>query len=278
MKFAYVDESGDAGQTSVFVMAALLVDAYRLRRITADFDQILRALLDRHPGSPKELKTKAFIGGRGGWSEVPGDERKAFLRSLCELAARDGKVFASAICLNRFDEMKSAELASVTKNHYWHAAAMFVASMIQKRLQSEPNNKGLTVLVMDNNQQSMPALSDAIHVADPWFDGLYQVQEKKRGKTVWKARSAADRFDAIVNTAFAIRSNHSSLVQVADALAYVYRRWLELQAEDETYTGERGYYQSLFELIDAQRKSIGRCPDCDAVKLYKAVAPQGWKP
>ena len=38
MKFVYVDESGDQGQSDIFVMAGLLIDAYRLRKWTAAFD------------------------------------------------------------------------------------------------------------------------------------------------------------------------------------------------------------------------------------------------
>ena len=62
------------------------------------------------------------------------------------------------------------------------------------------------------------------------FDGLYQLRGKKRGKTVWLERTKKDRFDHIINTAFAIKSDHSSMVQVADAISYVYRRHLELAA------------------------------------------------
>ena len=50
MKFIYVDESGGRDQSDVFVMVGLLVDAYRLRRKTTDFDELLKDLLHRHPG------------------------------------------------------------------------------------------------------------------------------------------------------------------------------------------------------------------------------------
>jgi Protein of unknown function (DUF3800) len=62
MKFVYVDETGSDDHTDVFVMAGLLIDAYVLRKYTATFDKILTAFLAKHPGSPKELKTKAFWG------------------------------------------------------------------------------------------------------------------------------------------------------------------------------------------------------------------------
>ena len=58
MKFVYVDETGSDDHTDVFVMTGLLIDAYVLRKYTASFDKMLTAFLAKHPGSPKELKTK----------------------------------------------------------------------------------------------------------------------------------------------------------------------------------------------------------------------------
>ena len=66
MKFIYVDESGAAGDSDVFVMCGLMVDAYKLRKKTADFDKMLADFLAKHPGSSTELKTSRFINGKGG--------------------------------------------------------------------------------------------------------------------------------------------------------------------------------------------------------------------
>jgi hypothetical protein len=85
-------------------------------------------------------------------------------------------------------------------------------------MQGVKNSKGLTVVIMDDNKSEMPNLSDELYQRDPWFDGVYQIQGKKRGKTVWVPRAKNDRFDQIINTAFAIKSDHSSMVQVADAI------------------------------------------------------------
>ena len=71
--------------------------------------------------------------------------------------------------------------------------------------------------------------------------GLYQVRKMRREKKVWEERKSANRFDPIINTPFAIKSHHSSFVQVADAIAYVYRRKLELASDVEAWTGERKY-------------------------------------
>ncbi|YBW37777.1 restriction endonuclease subunit S [Nitrobacter sp. TKz-YC01] len=137
---------------------------------------------------------------------------------------------------------------------------------------------GLTVVIMDDNKSEMPKLSDGLYQGDAWFDGLYQTQGKKRGKTVWLERSKKDRFDHIINTAFAIKSDHSSMVQVADAISYVYRRHLELQAVAEAWAGEKDYYAELVAVLEPARETLGHCPDAPSVKFYKAAKHAEWNP
>lgn len=86
MKFAYVDESGSSAEGDVFVMAGVLVDAYRLRKHSLKFAEMISTFLAQHPGLRKELKTKRMINGEGGWSAVDASERKQFLRDICDLA------------------------------------------------------------------------------------------------------------------------------------------------------------------------------------------------
>jgi hypothetical protein len=245
MKFIYVDESGDRDQGDVFVMCGLMVDAYKLRKKTADFDAKLEAIFAQHPGTRGDLKTKRFINGAGAWSHVDPQERKQFLREICELAvANGGKIYGVALSYRRFDEAAAAGHGQPFATNYWVAGAMFASGLVQKKMQGVANSKGLTVLIMDDNKQDIPLLSEGLYRCDEWYDGLYQCRRKKRGKNVWLERKPRDRFDQIINTAFAIKSNHSSLIQVADALGWVYRRHLELKGQAEAYFGEQAYYQS----------------------------------
>lgn len=275
MKFAYVDESGDTSQSDVFVMGGLVVDHHRLRKKTAEFDGLLRDLFQKHPGSPKELKTKAFMRGSGGWSSIPGDERKAFLRSVCELAVDKGdKIYALGMSLSKFNQNKDALPLDTS---HWVAAGVFVACLIQKKMQSVSGKKGITAVVVDDNKTEMPQLSDVIYAPDEWFDGLYQIKAKKRGKQIWVPRTPEDRLDHIVNTAFAIKSEHSSLVQVADAFCWAYRRSLELTSCDESFEGERDYYEALRKLLNEARVSLGTSMPCDAKTWYSNVCHNEWK-
>jgi hypothetical protein len=277
MKFIYVDESGARDQGDVFTMCGLMVDAYKLRKKTADFDQKLEAIFAKHPGTRGDLKTKRFINGAGAWNQVPAQERKDFLRDICQLAvANGGKVYGVAFSYDRFDAAIAAGHGHPFAGSYWIAGAMFVSALVQKKMQSVAKAKGLTVFIMDDNKQEMANLSNGLYKCHDWYDGLYQCRGRKHGKSVWLARKPKDRFDQIINTAFAIKSNHSSLVQVADALCWIYRRYLELKAQAEAYPGEQIYYQDLVDILEPQRERLGNCPTEPCVAFYQASRHQNW--
>jgi len=278
VKFIYVDESGARDQGDVFVMCGLMVDAYKLRKKTEDFDKMLAAMFAKHPGTRNDLKTSRFINGGGGWNQVPADERKQFLTDLCDLAIDNGgKIFGIGLSFAAFDAAIAAGHGHPFGNSHWLASATFTACLVQKKMQGVKNSKGLTVVIMDDNKREMPVLSDAIHKADPWFDGLYQVQGRKRKKTVWIERAADDRFDHIVDTAFAVKSDHSSLVQVADAICYVYRRHIELLTVAEAWAGEKAYYAGLVQRLERSREKIGRTPDVAATKFFEQARHREWQ-
>ena len=278
MKFIYVDESGNRDQGDVFVMCGLMVDAYKLRKKTADFDAKLSQLLARHPGARPELKTRRFINGTGGWGQIDAEERKQFLAEVCELAVAKGeKIFGLGLSFKAFDDAVNGGHGHPFENSHWIATAMFTSSLVQKRMQRVRGGKGLTVVIMDDNKHEMANFSGALYACDPWYDGLYQNQESKRGALVWRDRTAKTRFDQIINTAFAIKSNHSTLVQVVDALSYVYRRHLELMSGTEKYPGEREYYAGLVATLDKAREKIGRVPQAPCNQFFNQAKHEKWQ-
>ncbi|WP_226623177.1 DUF3800 domain-containing protein [Alloyangia pacifica] len=277
MKFIYVDESGSKGEGDIFVMCGLMVDAYKLRKKTADFDAMFAELLAKHPGSGTELKTKRFIEGKGGWSAIPAEERKEFLTNVCRLAvANGGKLFGIALSFASFDAAKEAGHGQPFGSNYWVASSMFTGALVQKKMQRESNSKGLTVVIMDDNKVDMPKLSDGLYNGSEWYDPLYQVRGKKKGKTTWIDRKPKDRFDQIINTAFAIKSDHSTLVQVADVICYAYRRHLELKSRAENYAGEQAFYNDLVGILEPQREKLGQTPTEAAVTFYRAACHVDW--
>lgn len=278
MKFCYVDESGDPTQSDTFVMAGILIDAYRLRRKTEEVDDRLQDVLAKHPGAAVELKTKAFMRGKGGWNAVSLDDRKALLADLCRLGVDKGnKIYSVAISFAALGEhAAAAEDPCPFANSYWLCAAMFVTALVQKRMQTVADKKGITALVVDENQKEMSKLSNALFSGTPWYDGLYQQRVPKKG---WKARTDDDRFDHIINTGFAIKSEHSSLVQVSDAVAWVFRRDLELRdaEEEEEWPGERVFYADLAAELEDRRITLGQTAPCPAKDFYAAICHNNWK-
>lgn len=276
MKFLYADETGDESQSDVFVMIGILIDSHRLRKKTAEFDTLLRAFLSKHPNSPKELKTKSFINGKKGWNKVDPTERKEFLRAVCQLAVDKGdKLYGIGISLSTF---KAERSHFPLGNSHWIASALFVASLLQKKMQTVSSGKGITALVMDDNKAEFANLSNHLHEAPDWCDGLYKVNKKVRGKPKWVDREPENRFDHIINTGFAIKSEHSSLIQVADALGWAYRRSMELDGNiQEEWTGEKSFYKELVNIVDSARVRLGRCESCDSVSFYKSIKHNSWE-
>jgi hypothetical protein len=274
MKFAYVDETGSTDEGDVFVMAGVLVDAYRLRKHTAKFDDIISKFLEKHPGLRKEIKTKRLINGEGGWSAVPAEERKQFLRDVCDLAKECARIFALALSFENHFAAVDSHQPPFGKS-YWVGSATYISALVQRKMQVGKKNKGLTVLIFDDNKHEMQNLSDALHDADAWYDPLYQMSKSKNGNTVWIAVPSEKRFDQIVNTAFAIKSQHSSLVQVADAVAYIHRRNIELLTGPEKWAGEKDYFADLLNRLP-KYEPLGRHPGGSCIDFYEAAQHNNW--
>jgi hypothetical protein len=277
MKFIYADESGGREEGDVFVMCGLMVDAYKLRKKTADFDAKLETIFALHPGTRGDLKTKRFVNGAGAWNQVDAQERKNLMREICQLAVENGgKVYGLGLSFQRFDQAAAAGHGQPFAANYWVGTAMFVSALVQKKMQGVAKSKGLTVVIMDDNKKGMPHLSDGLYKANSWYDALYQYRVTKKGKKVWQDRTPKDRFDQIINTAFAIKSDHSSLVQVADAISWVYRRHLELADQPEAYAGEHAYYQELVGILEPLREKLGQTPAAPCVAFYHAASHPAW--
>lgn len=271
MKFAYVDETGSESKSDKipFVMAGVTVDAYNLRKYTEELDAVFAKLLQQIPIKHfKELKTKKFINGLDQFRCIDAGFRKQFIEDLCELTINQAKatVYAIALSKNAFTQAK----ANNPPKSYWHASAMYICCLIQKKMIPAKNNKGLTVLIFDDNKKEMPKVSASLHRRDSWYDGLYQ--------KINESLKQEDRFDCIVNTAFAINSEHSSFIQVADAIAYIYRRYLEIKSGHiEKWVGERKYYSDLVSLLGKRKAKLGRVPKGDpCVEFYKNIKYPQW--
>ena len=277
MKFAYIDESGCKDHDEIFVMAGVLIDAYKLRKATAEFDQKLKDLRRQHPSKPNDFKASRIINGKGGWSKVCPRERKQFFTDIVNHVVAVGHIYAFALSFERFEKAtQSIDALPSNQDHHWVACSMYLSSLIQKKVQKEKKSKGLSVLIFDDNKQHMPKLSNGLYDCNKWYDDLYAVKKTSKNKIVWKLKG--ERFDHIINSAFAIKSEHSSLVQVADIISYIYRRFLELCNSNEAYEGEKQLYEDWVNHLDTKREKIGHVPkDSETIKFYKDVCHPNWE-
>jgi hypothetical protein len=204
-------------------------------------------------------------------------ERKKFLGEVCDLAAECARIFAVAFSFQEFEKATNAGHGHTFGKNHWLAAAMFIAALVQQKMKGVEKNKGLTVFICDDNQKQMPAFSDALYKSDRWFDPIYQTSKRKNGKTVWCEVSHHERFDQIINSAFAIKSHHSSLIQVADVVSYAYRRHLELKSANEKWEGEQQYFASLVRKLEPKREPLGPTPGGPCIEFYKAACHREWK-
>lgn len=267
MKVCYVDESGDAGNSPFFVMVGIHMDAQRSHKTTREFKQKFEEIRELFPDDLKELKSSKILYGKGGWRQVDPDERKRLFLEFCAwIAERRHDVFVSAISKTKHDDIDHTELPPFCRNR-WQSAAMNIALQVQTINQSAKNNKGQTFLFYDDNQKELSNFCDLLWSAPEWVDPYFE-----RGKK-------QEPFDQIIDTAFAIKSHHSGIVQVADIYAFIFRRFFEI-----TEGGLKEQWDGELELITECLSALGdrlyynatglkNANKSDVSNWYRDVAP-----
>lgn len=277
MKFVYVDETGDQDQSDIFVMAAVEIDATRLNKYSRIFSAMIDDVFAKHPGKPQDLKTRRFHRGAGGWNKIPGEDRKAFMHAVVDEIANSSKIYVSAISFKQFNVTDHKAFGYPDVSHsYWITNAMFVLSHVQREHCDDRNNKGNCVIVVDDNKVEHAKMAELIFQPDPWFDDLAFkaafLKAKRRPKN-WELR----RFDQIINTPFAIKSEHASTILVADLVAFVLRRYIELKTDYEAFSGERDFFEDLFsKLKPAIKRHKNLHKNTQAYEYYRALQPDDW--
>lgn len=227
MKFLYVDESGNSNEDRFLTFFGVQIDAYKLKASMKVARPLLRDVANAFPENLRELKTSRMVNGKGGWRNVDPEERKCLFLRLCAFPSEvSGRGIAFIVDRERYaDADNNCPGWAATP---WLTGAISIAMFAQSLNQDLQKNKGLTVLIFDDNKVELPKLSSFLVESCPDVDEFY-------------ARSAkAEPFDHIIDTAFAIKSEQSELVQVSDACAYAIRRKaeLELGGEEEEWDGE----------------------------------------
>ena len=265
MKFLHSDESGVPSHTGVFVMGGIMVDARSLIKTSNEFDQMLANTLGYTSGSRKELKTSKFMMAcRDEKNTAECNKRRNFLEKICRHAVSRGRsIYCIALSFTAVESLQRSDDERHPLDAAWHESGMFICSLVQSKMQRLKNGEGRTFVIFDSSRRVWPlsdALQDSGESNSPYlaaqYDGLHRISKSSQ---VAPPLSQQDRFNRIMNkTVFPVRSEQSSLVQVADAICYVYRRHLELTDlnEKENWNGERNYYRSLFDILERGRMKL----------------------
>lgn len=270
MKFIYVDESGEPSHSAFFVMGGILIDAYKLRKASSCLEKLMGDFYDYQlKKRPDEIKTSNLLDGKGIWKKVDPTLRKDFITDICDIVAQNSLYLIPI----EFDKHTTVDKSSLPKElqDYWHCAGMYVSGLVQKKMQDVASNKGLTVLIVDDNKKKMAPFSNLLHNhKGTAYDVLTSFPVKKKTR---------ERFDQFINTAFAIDSKHSSFVQAADVVSYIYRRHLEILKDGQAWDGEHDYINGLFVKLEKKRIKLGKLSSKDdpVISFYNQIIPEGWK-
>ena len=268
MKFCYCDESG-TGDEPVAVMVSVIVDAQRMHKTKADWDDLL-VTLSRTAGRPiTELHTRDFYPGNGQWRDIDGPTRAKIITDILTwLNDRRHSVVFTAIKKDVFEAELAAGLVKPEIRNVWQALSIHLVLAIQKCHRREDRPKGHSLLIFDEHERDRDALTALILNPPAWTDSYYE-KGRKEG-----------RLDQIIDVPYWADSQHVGLIQLADFLAYFVRRFIELREglDQVRYPGEDARLDEWFGLIVARQisrsctlPSRGRCEVAD---FYWKMAPE----
>lgn len=145
-------------------------------------------------------------------------------------------------------------------------AALHIPLQVQRAHQGKSNNKGITLFVMDRSKIE-GKLADLLGAPPDWSDDYYSRKRK------------AEPFDQLAHTPFFVQSDRLELVQLADLIAFVYRRYVGVERDGEAYAGEaerlaRWKAKLDSRLLDRSHRLPARGVNAGASALVGACPPE----
>jgi hypothetical protein len=267
MKFCYIDESG-TGEERYAIMVGIVVDALRMRSTKAEWDALLRRLEGIVGTSVEEIHTRDFYAGNGPWRGIDGPQRAAIIGNVMDwLAERKHSIVYTAVDKSIFDRTFPGDIRSSDIKTLWRFLGLHLVLAIQRHHQRIAKNKGNTILIFDNEERERTRFTDLILNPPDWTDTYYDHTEGE------------EKLGQIVDVPYFADSCDVPLLQVADFLAYFFRRFAELMGGDrERYSGEREQVRQW--VAKARARSIpssaiypkrGRCA---CAELFYVCAPE----
>lgn len=264
MKFCYLDETG-TGQEPVVILVGIIIDIQRMNRTKLEWNGLFDELSQLAKKPITEIHAKDLIPGNDAWRGVDPNTRVQVVDTILNwLGTRNHRVTFSAIDKSRFGTC--ADIRKSALKNEWVASAFHIALSLQKEHQSKEKNKGHTVLIFDKGKEPIELVELLINPPE-WSDTFYN-----RGKK-------QSQLDQIIDVPFYADSQHISLIQIADLICYVLRRYSEIKdyGSAENYSGELARYEGWVEKIKAlciaTNQRYKKRGACDTSKFFAELAP-----
>lgn len=270
MDLVYVDESGSDSLQTALVMCGLVVEDRDMVKTADEFGAMLARVSPQGPYDTDELKTHKLMAGVGKWKKVTLEIRKRILRNICRLAVSDGKkIVGIAVSYERLKMETEKEDSGGLLCHAWTSSGMFLCSLLRYRHRGVKENAKYKIVLFDNHNW-ISRLNKMLQEKSPWYEGLNDtIEVNGEGKKI---------NDYIIgNRVISLESRNSAHIQIADAVSFVYRRYLELRNKDavERWDNERDYYEELFNMLEQNRIKIGKKLNTDCYNFYESIRHLG---
>lgn len=264
MKFCYLDETG-TGQDTVIVLVGVIVDIQRMNRTKQEWQDLFVSIARVAKKDINEIHAKDLLAGNHAWRGVDVVDRDRVVDLVLNwLIERNHKITFSAIDRERFKV--STDMRRTVLDNEWCAAAFHIMLGIQKAHQTNEKNKGHTLFIFDMGKNPSQIIT-LVREPPDWSDSYYG-REKKQ-----------ERLDQIIDVPFFADSEHVPLIQIADLIGYIFRRWADLNdyGQSEKYVGELAKFEKWIEKIKAVCLKASyrymKRGGCDTARFYYELSP-----
>lgn len=287
MYFCYVDESGHCGtkfnpEQPVEVLVGVVSDATKIHKTNREHSNFLKKLLHTHGIEVSELKSAQIFRGRKEWHSVSPVVRKQVFKDLLKwVNNRSCKLIVCPIDSAKYFDLKKQGHELANKFHFpYETGSLNVLLSLQRMKYGSRNNKGKTVVIFDEEGEHDKRLIKLLSEDLSFTDGFTQIEIPKSKKK----QAELERLCQIVDIPFFSKSEHSQLIQIADLVAFVVSRYIQLKSfgvapafEDELTVIEEFYIGVKGSLIPAAHINPPVKSDPLAA-FYQEIRPKGWSP
>ncbi len=217
MKFCYLDESGTGGEPFA-IMTGVIVDSQRMHITKKDWLSLLKSLSDYTGRQIIEFHTRDFYSGNGSWRRIDGKMRAGIISAILRwLKERKHKISFCGIDKEKYfrDVKTTEELRDI--GSLWCMLGLHQLLIIQKQFQNESGSKGNTVFIFDEEVREKERIMNLALTPPEWTESYY------------KKRKRDEPLNQVIDVPYFCDSEKVGLLQVADLVSYVIRRYVEIR-------------------------------------------------